>query len=82
LLLSFPLLIDLGIVFFGVSVLFYVITLLVEFSASARAIALLRENHVLNEEELNGVKKSMCVYFTNEPPQGKPCGIFNLHVLF
>jgi hypothetical protein len=20
--------------------------------------------------------------FENEPPQGKPCGIFNLHVLF
>jgi Zn-dependent membrane protease YugP len=57
LLLSFPLLINLGIVFFGVSVLFYVITLPVEFNASARAIALLRENHVLNEEELDGVKK-------------------------
>ena len=57
LLLSFPLLIDLGIIFFGVSVLFYVITLPVEFNASARAIALLRENHVLNEEELDGVKK-------------------------
>ncbi|MDR1398475.1 MAG: zinc metallopeptidase [Treponema sp.] len=57
LLLSFPLLINLGIIFFGVSVLFYVITLPVEFNASARAITLLRENHVLNEEELDGVKK-------------------------
>ncbi|MDR2417750.1 MAG: zinc metallopeptidase [Treponema sp.] len=57
LLLSFPLLINLGIIFFGASVLFYVITLPVEFNASARAIMLLRENHVLNEEELDGVKK-------------------------
>ncbi|MDR1324931.1 MAG: zinc metallopeptidase [Treponema sp.] len=57
LLLSFPLLLNLGIIFFGVSVLFYVITLPVEFNASARAIALLRENHVLSEGELDGVKK-------------------------
>ncbi|MDR2537403.1 MAG: zinc metallopeptidase [Treponema sp.] len=57
LLLSFPLLLNLGIIFFGVSVLFYIITLPVEFNASARAIALLRENHVLNEGELDGVKK-------------------------
>jgi Zn-dependent membrane protease YugP len=57
LLLSLPLLLDLGIIFFGVSVLFYVITLPVEFDASARAIALLRANHVLKEEELDGVKK-------------------------
>jgi Zn-dependent membrane protease YugP len=49
-------LLNLGIVFFGVSVLFYVITLPVEFNASSRAIAQLRANHVLKEEELEGVK--------------------------
>jgi Zn-dependent membrane protease YugP len=54
--LSLPLLLNLGVIFFGVSVLFYVITLPVEFNASSRAIALLRSNHVLKEEELKGVK--------------------------
>jgi Zn-dependent membrane protease YugP len=54
---SMPLLINIGIVLFGAAVLFYVITLPVEFNASARAIAILRDNHVLGEEELAGVKK-------------------------
>ncbi|MDR1955753.1 MAG: zinc metallopeptidase [Treponema sp.] len=54
---SFPLLINLGIILFGLSVLFYVITLPVEFDASARAIAILRNNRVLTEAELAGVKK-------------------------
>jgi len=55
--LSMPLLLNLGIILFGGSVLFYVITLPVEFNASARAIVILRSNHVLSEEELMGVKK-------------------------
>ncbi|MDR0721458.1 MAG: zinc metallopeptidase [Treponema sp.] len=55
--LSFPVLIHLGIILFGVSVLFYVITLPVEFDASSRAIAILRSNQVLTEAELEGVKK-------------------------
>ncbi|MDR0630321.1 MAG: zinc metallopeptidase [Treponema sp.] len=54
---SFPVLIHLGIILFGVSVLFYVITLPVEFDASSRAIAILRSNQVLTEAELEGVKK-------------------------
>jgi Zn-dependent membrane protease YugP len=54
---SFPLLIKLGIILFGGAVLFYVITLPVEFNASARAIAILRDNNVLTPEELRGVKK-------------------------
>ena len=37
--------------------MFYVITLPVEFNASKRAIAILRQNAVLSEEELKGVKK-------------------------
>jgi Zn-dependent membrane protease YugP len=54
---SFPLLINLGIILFGGAVLFYVITLPVEFNASARAVALLRKNNVLSSGELEGVKK-------------------------
>jgi Zn-dependent membrane protease YugP len=54
---SWPLFINLGIIVFSGAVLFYVITLPVEFNASARAIAILRNNRVLSEEELAGVKK-------------------------
>jgi Zn-dependent membrane protease YugP len=55
--LSLPILINLGIILFGGAVLFYLITLPVEFDASARAIAILRSNNVLTEAELEGVKK-------------------------
>ena len=54
---SFPLLVNLGILLFGGAVLFYVITLPVEFNASSRAIALLRKNNILTADELVGVKK-------------------------
>ncbi|MDR1900908.1 MAG: zinc metallopeptidase [Treponema sp.] len=57
LVLSFPMLINAGIILFGAAVLFYVITLPVEFNASARAIAVLRSNDILTPEELRGVKK-------------------------
>jgi len=52
-----PLLLNIGIILFSGAVLFYVITLPVEFNASHRAITVLRANNVLNEKELNGVKK-------------------------
>jgi Zn-dependent membrane protease YugP len=55
--LSMPLLINIGIILFSGAVLFYVITLPVEFNASNRAIAILRANKVLTEKELKGVKK-------------------------
>jgi Zn-dependent membrane protease YugP len=55
--MSYPLLIDAGIILFGAAVMFYVITLPVEFNASSRAIAILRENNVLSEKELAGVRK-------------------------
>lgn len=55
--LSMPLLINIGIFLFSGAVLFYVITLPVEFNASSRAIAILRANNVLNEQELKGVRK-------------------------
>jgi Zn-dependent membrane protease YugP len=55
--LSFPILINLGILLFGGAVIFYVITLPVEFNASARALQILKSNNVLTQEELKGVKK-------------------------
>lgn len=55
--LSFPLLVKLGIMLFGGAVLFYLITLPVEFDASARAIAILRGSRILTEDELRGVKR-------------------------
>jgi Zn-dependent membrane protease YugP len=57
LILSMPMLLNIGILLFGGAVLFYVITLPVEFDASARAIAILRSNNVLTHDELRGVKK-------------------------
>jgi Zn-dependent membrane protease YugP len=48
---------QLGIILFGGAVLFYVVTLPVEFNASSRAVALLRSAGLLSEEELSGVKK-------------------------
>jgi Predicted Zn-dependent protease len=53
----FPPLYLVGIILYSAAVLFYIITLPVEFNASARAIAILRANKVLNENELKGVKK-------------------------
>jgi len=50
-------LINIGILLFAGSVLFYIITLPVEFNASNRAIALLRSNNILDENELKGAKK-------------------------
>ena len=54
---SMPLLLNVGIVLFGGAVLFYLITLPVEFDASSRALALLKSNNVLNAQELEGAKK-------------------------
>ncbi|MDR2730808.1 MAG: zinc metallopeptidase [Treponema sp.] len=52
-----PILTNIGIILFGAAVLFYLVTLPVEFNASGRAIAVLRDNNVLSENELKGVKK-------------------------
>jgi len=54
---SFPILTNIGIALFAGAVLFYLITLPVEFDASARALANLRSGKVLTEEELKGAKK-------------------------
>jgi hypothetical protein len=55
--MSLPILLNIGIFLFSGAVLFYLITLPVEFNASNRALALLRSNNVLTEQELNGARK-------------------------
>ena len=57
LLFGFGLLIDLGIILYACAVLFYVVTLPVEFNASSRALVILRETNSMTEEELKKVKK-------------------------
>ena len=55
--MSFPLLTDIGILLFAGAVLFYLVTLPVEFNASNRALKILKQNNVLSCDELKGVKK-------------------------
>lgn len=55
--MSLPLLIDIGIILFAGAVLFYIVTLPVEFNASNRALKILKQNNVMSDEELKGVKK-------------------------
>lgn len=47
-----PMLMDIGIILFSLAVVFSVITLPVEFNASARAVRVLADGHFLNEKEL------------------------------
>lgn len=54
---SIPLLTNIGILVFAGAVAFYLVTLPVEFNASARALAILRKGNVLSAQELTGVKK-------------------------
>ena len=46
-----------GIILYTAAVLFYVVTLPVEFNASSRALKILKETGTLDSEELSGVKK-------------------------
>lgn len=48
---------DVGIFLYAAAVLFYLVTLPVEFNASRRALKILRETNTLDEEELHGVRK-------------------------
>lgn len=57
LVLSFGILIDIGLGLFFFSVLFQLITLPVEFNASRRAMAALRESGAYSEEELYAARK-------------------------
>lgn len=50
-------LVDIGIILFSTVLIFQVVTLPVEFNASRRAMAILREREILQTEEANGAKK-------------------------
>lgn len=51
------LLINIGIICFSLAVLFQILTLPVEFNASRRAMTLLRQNNILDSNELKGTGK-------------------------
>ena len=53
----FELLTYLGLILYAAGALFAIVTLPVEFNASRRALKILQESHVLDENELNGVRK-------------------------
>ncbi len=57
LIFSWQPLMDLGIIAFSIAVFFTVLTLPVEFNASSRAIAILRDGQYLTTEELGSAKK-------------------------
>ena len=48
---------NIGLVLFACAVLFYIVTLPVEFNASSRALKILKTTGTLTEAELSGVKK-------------------------
>lgn len=54
---SFSFLINIGLLLFSGAVLFYLVTLPVEFNASNRAIKILERTGYFNEDEIKGVKK-------------------------
>ena len=52
-----PIIIDVGIIFFAVTVVFHLITLPVEFNASRRAAEVLERGRFLTDDEIRGTKK-------------------------
>jgi Zn-dependent membrane protease YugP len=48
-----------GVVGFGFAVLFHLVTLPVEFDASARAIRILEQSGIVAEDEMPGVRKTL-----------------------
>ncbi len=57
LIFSWGVLVDVGILLYCAVVLFQAVTLPVEFNASGRALRILRESYILDEDELTGAKK-------------------------
>tara|TARA_Y100000994_G_C15355022_1_gene302330 strand:- start:195 stop:530 length:336 start_codon:yes stop_codon:yes gene_type:complete len=55
--LGTPMLAEIGVLLFSFAVLFGLVTLPVEFNASTRAIAILRDGGYLTEEEIPAVRK-------------------------
>ena len=56
-LFGFPLFAQIGIVFFGVAVIYQLVTLPVEFNASTRALSILKTRNFLYGDELKGAQK-------------------------
>lgn len=54
---SFPILTNIGIIFFTIAVFYQIITLPVEFNASKRALAILESRNILYGNEVTGAKK-------------------------
>jgi Zn-dependent membrane protease YugP len=55
---SYPVLMDVGIIVFAAAVVFHLVTMPVEFNASRRAIASIRENNILLDDgEIKGARK-------------------------
>ena len=58
LIFNFSFLMDIGIIFFAVALIFQLITLPVEFNASSRALAAIRESNILfDEAQIKGARK-------------------------
>ena len=57
LLFNFTFLMNLGVIFFGAALIFQLVTLPVEFNASARALGAIRSNALLDEKQISGAKK-------------------------
>lgn len=55
--LGWPVIINIGLLLFFAAIIFYLVTLPVEFNASKRAIAVLDSTGILMTEELNSAKK-------------------------
>lgn len=58
LIFNFPILLYVGIAFFGIAITFQLVTLPVELNASKRAVTAIRENNILlNDSEIKGARK-------------------------
>lgn len=54
---SLPILVNIGIICFALTFLFQIVTLPVEFNASRRALAILADNQILDQDELKMARK-------------------------
>lgn len=57
LLFNFSFLMNLGIIFFGVALVFQLVTLPVEFNASSRALCAVKEQSLLDDTQISGARK-------------------------
>lgn len=58
-LFRFPILMDVGIIFFSLAVLFHIVTLPVEFNASQRALTLLSQESYLSGQEVSSARSML-----------------------